>query len=323
MKKTVLVTGIGGNVGQGVLRNIRALKQDIHVVGCNIDTITAGNHLCDKVYKVKYAYENGYIEEIREICRKESVDLVIPTTDFEALYLSKGKDALPAVATNDFQTNETFTDKYLTWKKFSEENIPFAPSVLPSAYKDQFGSTVLKPRKGRGSRGVILNPPSVKGFSDDEYMIQEMLNGIEITCAFYVTRENKNIGKITFDRNLANGTTSLCKTTHDYDEQLDVIISAMIKLFEIRGACNIQAIVSDNKVVPFEINGRISGTNSIRAQLGFNDVKFTLDEYLFHNALESPVISNGVAVRMLVDVIYPDASEYDVIENCSTNYIIF
>ena len=35
-KRTVLVTGIGGNVGQGILRNIRSLNLPIRLIGTDI-----------------------------------------------------------------------------------------------------------------------------------------------------------------------------------------------------------------------------------------------------------------------------------------------
>ncbi len=46
----ILVTGIGGNVGQGILRNIRALKLKSILIGTNISSFSPGNHLADKVF---------------------------------------------------------------------------------------------------------------------------------------------------------------------------------------------------------------------------------------------------------------------------------
>ena len=60
-KRTVLVTGIGGNVGQGILRNIISLNLPIKLVGIDIASFTPGNHLCDVTYKVPYSYDENYI----------------------------------------------------------------------------------------------------------------------------------------------------------------------------------------------------------------------------------------------------------------------
>ena len=66
-EKTVLVTGIGGNVGQGVLRNIRDINWPIHIIGTNVEAFSAGNHLCDKTFMVPYAYVNDYIDFVKKI----------------------------------------------------------------------------------------------------------------------------------------------------------------------------------------------------------------------------------------------------------------
>ena len=94
--KTVLVTGIGGNVGQGILRNINSLQWPIRIIGCNVSDFSSGNYLCDASYKVPYAFEEHYISEINKIVGKENVDLIIPSTDYEVYYLSLKSKLLKA-----------------------------------------------------------------------------------------------------------------------------------------------------------------------------------------------------------------------------------
>jgi carbamoyl-phosphate synthase large subunit len=57
--------------------------------------------------------------------------------------------------------------------------------------------------------------------------------------------------------------------------------------------------------VPFEVNCRISGTNSVRSNFGFEDVKYTLEESLYGRRPSAVNITEGVAARILMDVIYP------------------
>jgi len=111
--------------------------------------------------------------------------------------------------------------------------------------------------------------------------------------------------------------------TTEHDSEIERIIRKMMASFAFRGACNIQSIVtSDKRVIPFEINCRISGTNSIRAQFGFADVKYTIDEILYQEKLTKPRITKGSAVRILLDVIYPDIG-LDDIRNKQTSHYIF
>ncbi|MEC5147449.1 hypothetical protein [Chitinophaga sp. 212800010-3] len=324
-RKRIIVTGIGGNVGQGIVRNIRKEAYDIHITGTNTTSFSGGNHLCDIVYQVPFAYTDDYIPELNRIIANEGIDLIIPSTDYEVYYLALHRDRLNApVAVSGVGSAEIYLDKYLSFLQHQKFNIPFANSILPSAYTGQFEKFILKPRKGRGSRGLHFNPPSWAGFSDEEYMVQELHAGEEITTAFYVTRNGELHGHITLLRHLDNGATNQCKVVFEHDEKLTAILEDIIRHSDIRGAANLQSIVtSDGKIHPFELNCRISGTNSIRSNFGFDDVNYTIQEYLYNTVPDKPVIKGGVAVRILMDVIYPDQTEFSAALNRSSVFYIF
>lgn len=322
MTKCILVTGIGGNVGQGILRNILSYNYDVKLIGTNTEAVSGGNHLCDGVYKVPFSSSPDYIPAIKKICNKEEIDLIIPSTDFETYYLALNKGKLPTVVVPDAKTAYVFLNKYQTWLEFKKRNIPFAETELPSRYKSDFGQIVVKPIEGRGSRDIYVNPKNLQDFSD-KFIIQKLYKGTEITTGFYVTKEKELLGQITFTRKLSHGTTVLCEVTFDFDRSVKELITQIIKHFDIRGACNIQAIVDKNgRIIPFEINCRISGINSIRSQFGFEDVKYTLEEYLYNRIPEKPKIKKGAAARILMDVIYPNVS-LSKIKSKSTKHYIF
>ena len=143
--KTILVTGIGGNVGQGILRNVIAMNFNIKIIGVDISPFTAGNHLCSKTYAVPYSSEDNYIPVIGKIIIDEEVDLVFPSTDYEVYFLSKFKDKLKAViVASDAIVAKTYLDKYSTYKYLSKNNILFAKSWLPEDY-DFFPATYMLP----------------------------------------------------------------------------------------------------------------------------------------------------------------------------------
>lgn len=323
-RKTVLVTGIGGNVGQGVLRNIKSLDLEITIIGTDISSFTAGNHLCDCTYQVPYSYDESYIPTIQKIIEKEKIQLVIPTTDYEIYYLSLNQPILKAkVVASDPEIAKIYLDKYLTYTHHKALDIPFSKSWLPSEFEFEVDDIIVKPREGRGSRGIHINPENPKNFSDD-FMIQPLHKGIEITTAFYVKRDGSLHGLFTMERELTNGTTSKSKTTKKYDGLLEVIIKKMIQNKGLLGSINLQSIVNDKgEILPFEVNCRISGTNSIRHNLGFQDVKYTIQEYLFNQEPDEVKSIDGVAVRLLYDVIYPNVIDDSELNNNSSNHIIY
>lgn len=323
-QKKVLVTGIGGNVGQGIVRNIRALKMPIIIAGCNVIEFSAGNHLCDVFFKVPFAYDTEFIPEIVKIVEQEKIDLIIPSTDYEVYYLAKFRHCIPCeIAASGEETAGIYLDKYKSYLHHGEYNIPFAKSFLPSEYDSSFTEYIVKPREGRGSRGLFLNPPSIAGFSD-EYMVQELFKGKEITTAFYVNKRKALHGFINLERKLENGATNECRVNRDYDAQLEQILNRIIQHADIRGSANLQSIVTaEGNIVPFEINCRISGTNSIRSNFGFEDVRYTIEEYLYNQPLTVPHIIDGIAIRIMMDVIYPNQKDGALLKDNSIEHFIF
>lgn len=322
MIRTVLVTGIGGNVGQGILRNLRSSAISLNIIGVNVEQLTSANYLCDNVYEVPYAYSDNYIETIKTICSRENVELIIPSTDYEVYYLSKNIDQFSCkVVANPSDTNEIFVDKFKTYQSFSNTGIPFAKAFEVDQYDFTFDSFIAKPKKGRGSRGILINPESIENLGD-EYMIQEMHVGQEYTTAFYVDKSNSLFSLITMSRKLVNGTTTFCTVEKDKDQLIEPVIQQIITKFKVVGSCNIQYIIDkNNNVHPFEINGRISGTNSIRSNFGFKDVVWTIEEHLLNKTLQKPTITGGSASRILLDVIYPEQNLDSI--SSDSNYLIF
>ncbi|WP_312767459.1 ATP-grasp domain-containing protein [Epilithonimonas sp.] len=323
--KTVLVTGIGGNVGQGILRNIKKTGFPIKIIGCNVTDFSAGNHLCDVFYKVPYAMDEDYLSTINYIVEQEKVDLVIPSTDYEVYYLSLyQKDLKANVVVSNLETSKNYLDKYLTFLHHKKNDLPFAETYLPSDYQEGvFKDYIVKPREGRGSRGIHINPTDIKSF-DDSYMVQELVIGKEITTAFYVSRNKALHGFINLERKLENGATNECFVNRAYDEQLQIILEKIISCNEFVGSANLQSIVRENgEIVPFEINCRISGTNSIRSNFGFEDVRYTLEEHLYQSSPSIPNIIEGSAIRIMMDVIYPKNNNINELKDSSSEHYIF
>lgn len=310
--KSVLVTGVGGIVGQGILRNVRSLDREIALHGSDVRLVTAGNHLCDSVHVLPYAYDPLYVPAVASLVRTLGIDLVIPSTDYEAYYLAlHAREVGTAVAASPADVTGACLDKYRTFETFHASGIRFADSMLPSAYQPRHQHIVVKPREGRGSRGIHVDPPQPQAF-DDSFVIQEYLDGPELTTTFYVTRSGALHGSITFVRELEAGSTSRCEVIKAHDDEIHGLISAMLARLPFRGSCNLQSRVTADGVVPFEVNCRISGTNSIRSQLGFPDVEYTIDEYLFDVDPAAPNVNGGCAIRVTHDVIYPDLRLDDV-----------
>lgn len=322
MRASVLVTGVGGNVGQGVLRVLRSLPHDLFIVGTNTSAVSGGNHLCDVVRKVPFSTDDGYVASLEQLCSSWEVQLIVPTTDLETVVLTSNRATLPPVAASPHDTCALFLDKWLTFQAFASEGIPFASSVLPSGWQGQFDSCIVKPRQGRGSRGISTDPEDPRAWSDD-FVVQQRVEGPELTVGFYVDADRDLIGFIALERSLRAGATDICSTTATYDDDLVVLLRQISELHPIRGSCNVQLRADPKRgLVPFEVNCRISGTNAIRHLLGFRDVQYTLEEWLLGKKPDTPALIAGSATRLLMDVIYPGAS-LDDIGDMHTSHVVF
>src|SRR5690606_22499203 len=119
------------------------------------------------------------------------VGLIIPSTDYESYYLGLSRHVFPCyVACSPAEITGFCLDKYLNFMEFNKHGIAFAESILPSAYRREFKKCVVKPREGRGSRNIHVDPADPSSF-EDTYLIQEYLNGPEITTTVYVDRSGQ------------------------------------------------------------------------------------------------------------------------------------
>ena len=81
---TVGITAVGGGVGQAVLRGISHGNLSIRTVGLDCRAMSAGLYWADVSYLVpSAAEEEPYIKKCLEICKRESVDVLIPGSDPE------------------------------------------------------------------------------------------------------------------------------------------------------------------------------------------------------------------------------------------------
>ncbi len=318
MSRSILVTNASGSLGCGILRLLRAMNLErTRIIGLASTSVSAANHLCDTIVLSPPTHnqmDGADISFLEEICANEFVELIIPTTDWETYHLKCAQNRLPWIACSDAEVSRIFYDKYLTGQLFLRLNMPFASSCLPSEYGASFHKPFVKPRFGGLSRGIVPDCHDPTAFSDN-FVVQEELFGSEITAAFYVTKYKKVHGIIAFSRVLGFGSTIQCETTNDFDEQIQTIAEVLANQANVVGSCNLQGKACEGKFVTFEVNGRVSGTASIRAQFGFEDVRYLVEEYFFDQPPTPCFIRHGSAVRMMTDVIYPDFTLSEVVSH--------
>ena len=81
--KTILITGIGGDIAQGVAKVVRQTRPDTRLIGSDVHDQHAGTLFVDHCVVVPSAHDRAYAAVLREIATKYSIDLLIPVTEPE------------------------------------------------------------------------------------------------------------------------------------------------------------------------------------------------------------------------------------------------
>ena len=185
-KINVLLTCIGGFFALDIVDALLLDRTlDVRVVGVDGDPTVMNRHFLDTFHQVPLASTNpdDFVSELLDICRRDSIDIVLPGADEEVWALSRVREEFLDIgvqcAVQDGDTVDLIRDKVRFFEKASQAGVPLPEfAAVASAQEviqvaEQLGypdrRVVLKPRTGRGARGVIIVDPD----AGDHTVIQE------------------------------------------------------------------------------------------------------------------------------------------------------
>lgn len=312
-KLTLLVLGVGGNVGQGILKALECSSLDCRLLGACTTAAAFGLYAVERSFISPPANSPEFVEWLVKLCVEESVDAVLsgvePVLDVLATYRRVIEERSGAVClVNEAGAMRVGADKLRTCEWLREQGLPypdFASSEDVAAVNALISRVgyplVAKPRKGKGSQGIVV----VKDSGDlprlgtlANYVVEQYLGSEdeEYTAACLTDRNDILRGVIVFRRLLTSGTTS-CAIAGHFPKIRDMA-TEVVKRLKPRGPCNVQMRLHGDTATCFEINVRFSGTTPIRARLGFNDVEAAVRHYVLDEpASFLPDIGSGVALR--------------------------
>ncbi len=312
-KARLLVTAVGGDIGQSVIKCLRESRLGAYIVGCDMDNYAAGQSDCDRFYLCPPADRpQEYKNFLLHIIRKEKIDRVLPISEPEiAFYNSRRKlfaDLRAKFLVNEKHVVDTFMDKYKTVEFFKANGFPYPETFLPSEYSNQLGfPLIIKKRRGRGSRGLatVRSKGELKFHlsRNEDVIIQEYLPGKmgEYTTGLF--GDGRNMRSISFRRRLGYGGLSNVAELV-YDKKLSALSMSIGEALRLRGSINIQLRLTERGYIPFEINPRFSSTVYFRHFFGFKDVTWWLGMLEGKTLRYKPKYKSGVGVRKLTEVFY-------------------
>jgi carbamoyl-phosphate synthase large subunit len=251
---------------------VRAFRRAIAPTGgrvavADINPLSPAVHVADAAYSVPLSTDFDYLDHLLDICRLESIDLVVPAIDDELPVMAGAVRAFEAigvkVAVSPEATTRLCNDKYALCQYLRAVGISAARSWTPQQVPaDAALPLFIKPRVGRGGVQCFAARTRRELEFFLEYVgdpiVQEFLSGpeftIDVMCGFdgrpraAVPRERVVIRAGVIDRG---------RTVNDPD--LIQLALDCVRAIPFVGAINVQCRVVDGVPTVFEINPRFSG----------------------------------------------------------------
>lgn len=283
MIKVILITGIGGDISQGVATILKENRPEILLVGLDIHTQHGGHLFVDHFELVPSADSKDYLDTIKKLVIKYNADAIIPMSEPELAAALPFSELVPGVKwiTAGVSVVQAGLDKFQTALSLTALGVPMPWTNLVNDGYPHTYPCIMKNRFGSGSRAVFI----INDKQDAEYLVrrhpdaifQELLEPAdrEVTCAVYRRADGEVISLLML-RRLSGGFTGWAKVIAD--EETTRICEAIANGLNLQGSMNVQLRLTDEGPRVFEINPRFSSTVLMRHRIGFTDVLWALDE---------------------------------------------
>lgn len=283
MSIKVLISGAGGS---GTIEIIRTLKETdrYYIIAIDAFPYSFGFKMADVSYIVPFANSPRFYKEITLIIEREDPDYVIPLVDEEIPIfhaLSEHFNYRVVAPTPHFC--RMALDKWFTHKTLLNHSIPTPKSWLSTDINEIEYPAVIKPRRGRGSRGLayLTQKSDLKDYlnetekSTEEYIVQEQIKGREYTVSVVVTLNGSFLGVVPKEVKIKRGITLVGVTRKV--PRIASVSHQIQNCLKANGPFNVQLILDDkgNPYI-FEVNPRYSTTVALTIASGVNEVDLVI-----------------------------------------------
>jgi carbamoyl-phosphate synthase large subunit len=308
MMVRALVSGVGGDVAQGVIRCLSNSELDIHTYKISSTLDDSWLYIDDNSFLCPHVEEERYVTFLIDFIKEHEIDIFFPCIDSEILAISLNKQRIEnetsaTVFVDNIEKIRVCDDKLLTARFLEENGFKFPKTVSLTSYKEIEFPLIVKQRTGCGSREVYLvnSDKELETFEEnDNYILQEYLEDPEYTAGLYLGDDGEVKGRCIFKRQLRNGSTYTAERINNpfYEEALTAIAKSIGLKYT-----NIQFRLKDGEVCPFEINSRFSGTTGIIGRV-FNAPEMAIKEKVLNRKINKVVNREKFYVMRYYEEIY-------------------
>lgn len=323
-KIRVLVTGAGGAAGVAVIRSLMK-RGDVDVFAGDMDGWAAGLYLvqADRRRLLQPGLAPDFVDGIADLCREDSIDVVISTVDVELPPLAARRTELAGavLAAPSVATLDVTLDKWLLAERCAPLlRVPTTRLLDASGIASDWDFPVIvKPRRGAGSRGVHLvhDRAELEAHTpDDSQLIQENLPGEEFSVDVLADAAGNVIVAVPRTRARVDSGVSIAgRTLHD--EALESTAAAVAQAIGLDGVANVQLRYDVNGVPALlEVNPRFPGALPLTIAAGADLPSLALDLALGRELPSRLEFRDLATVRFLEDI-YVDPADILVSEHAA------
>lgn len=289
MNVLILSAGTRNKIVQYFKRELNGTGK---VIATDCSNLAPAIYEADKYFITKRITENGYLEDILDICKNENIDTLFTLIDPEISLISKNIEKFKAIGVNpivsDYDKVEMCFDKYKMYNFLKDNNFKTAKSYIDKQefYKDLEDNKITFPvfvKPVKGSASLNINKVSSKEELDviwkqaDDLMIQEFMNGQEYGADVYIDMISKEPVLIFVKKKIKMRAGETDKSSSFKDEKLFELIKDFVKKAGFKGIIDIDIFEVNGEYYISEVNPRFGGGYPHAYESGVNVPKMIIN----------------------------------------------
>ena len=264
---------------------VEYFKQTVNgkIICADCSPITPTLFAADQHYVVKRMTEEGYLEQILQICRQEAVTGVLSLIDPELSLLAANRALFEnegiTVIVSDSEAVEISFDKIRTANHLRQHGFPYIPSYLGLAdfqvahAADEISFPVfIKPYKGSCSNGIqkVDSMAELESINLADTLIQRFMPGKEYGVDVYVDMCSGEVTNVFIKEKLLMRAGETDKSISVHNPELTAQVVAFVHTLGFRGPIDLDIFEHDGLFYISEINPRFGGGYLHAYQCGQN-----------------------------------------------------
>ena len=265
------------------------------IIATDMSELAPAVYEADKFYKVPRMTDDGYIEVIFDICKKENISAILSLIDPELSLLAKNKEKFEKLGVmvigSDFELCERCLNKWdmFCWLKSHGYNCAKSYINKDEFFRDVELGKISYPvfvKPVCGSASIAISKVYDKETIDllfshsKELMIQEFLNGQEIGADCYIDMLSGEVVSIFTKKKLVMRAGETDKAISFKDEKLFTLIDKFVKDSGFKGQIDIDIFEIDGEYYISEVNPRFGGGYPHAYECGCNHMLLILNNLL-------------------------------------------